>query len=245
MPRSATDSPSRTAVVWSLPVRMWAALAPDCTDQERTRAARFVFAEDRRAYLAAHGLVRRALEEYFPGHGLRTVQFSAGRYGKPYLPVGRPDVRFSLSHCSTRVCCVICPNFECGIDVEPLGRAWSPSLERAALTARERRLLSGQPGGRRSASFLRIWTAKEAVLKALGTGLSYPLEAVEIDIAGDGARIVSIGGEVARGWALRQWRLADSHVETVAVRTDGCPVSVRRASPPRACPDQFTPALLS
>lgn len=225
MPRSGPD----VASVWSWPTQTWAALAPACTDQERLRASTFIFAADEQAYLAAHGLLRRALDERFPGYGLRAAQFSAGRYGKPYLPAEWPDVRFSLSHCRTWVCCVVCPGLDCGIDVEPLDGACSPSLEQAALTSRERHLLYGQRGDRRAASFFRIWTAKEAVLKALGTGLSYPLEAVEIDLADDGVRIVSIGDVAAEGWHIRQWHLTGRHVETVAVRAAGRPVSIRRA----------------
>lgn len=227
MPPSGADAARRVVSIWSRPTRVWAALAPSCLDEENRRAARFVHAEDRQAYLAAHGLLRQALDEYAPGLGAEP--FAEGEYGKPYLAGDSPDVRFNLSHCRTRVCCAVSVGADCGIDVEPLNRQCSAALERATLTIRERRLLLGRHGALRAEQFLRVWTAKEAVIKALGTGLSFPLDALELQLTDDGVQLLEIEGRAPAGWQIRQWRLPDRHVETVAVRAGGR-VAVRRVN---------------
>ncbi|WP_265282389.1 4'-phosphopantetheinyl transferase family protein [Verminephrobacter aporrectodeae] len=136
---------NRHEVTWwsvsieALGVTGFAALAAVCDDDEMARAGRFVFERDRLAYLAAHGLLRRALSRVEPSHGPRAWRFSMGRYGRPELVEQfRCRPRFNLSHCETRVTCVVSAAIPCGVDVEPLRRRTDRAVMDACLAPSER-----------------------------------------------------------------------------------------------------------
>lgn len=202
-------------------------LAARCTFEEVQRAARFLLAEDRDSYLAAHGLLRLALAEDLAGRMPATARFRSGAWGKPYLPTsgGVPWVRFNLAHCRSRVCCVtvtgVAAAVEVGIDVEPVCRVPADALPRWVCTAREQAVLAAAADADRAELFARLWTAKEAVVKALGTGLALPLEQVEIELTEHGAALRGICDVPQPGWRLLQAHRVgpgtDRHIETVAV----------------------------
>ena len=86
--------------------------------------------------------------------------------GKPFLP-GLPGVHFSLSHCPGLAVCLVA-GVPCGVDAEAF-RTPPPRTLRRALSPAERRTVSESP--RPEEAFFRIWTAKEAFVKATGDGL--------------------------------------------------------------------------
>jgi len=86
-----------------------------------------------------------------------------------------------------------------GVDVEAVDEAAAPPL--GVLHADEMSWLSGQPPERHALAFARLWSAKEAYVKALGTGFSRPPEsfAVRLSTEGritvwDGPRAVAASG---------------------------------------------------
>lgn len=104
--------------------------------------------------------------------------------GKPYVPDGPA---FNLSHCrNLLVVAVAEPDFngQIGVDVEP--RVTNSDCLRLAdkcFTLSERQeLVMFQPGKSRRNAFTRGWTRKEAMVKAIGTGLAAPLESFEISL---------------------------------------------------------------
>jgi len=187
-------------------------LAARCTLEEVQRAARFLLAADRDCYLAGHGLLRLALAEDLAGRVPASARFRSGAWGKPYLPGchGSGWLRFNLAHCRSRVCCVTATGtaatVEVGIDVEPIDPA--RPLPREVCTLREQALLDAAAEPVRAELLARLWTAKEAVVKALGTGLALPLEAVEIELTEHGAALRGICDVPQPGWRLLQVRRA-------------------------------------
>ena len=89
-----------------------------------------------------------------------------------------------------------------GADIEPAA-ADPPADTRLILTPAERHWLAGQ---REPAAFYRLWTGKESVVKAIGTGLQLPLNAFEVLPVSDGVHRIC-GAE----WLLR-WTELDGHV---------------------------------
>jgi 4'-phosphopantetheinyl transferase len=71
------------------------------------------------------------------------------------------------------------------------------------------------------AGFFRCWTRKEAYIKALGGGLSIPLDGFEVTLAPDDSRLVHIGGDrtVAGEWALPSCVPAPGFVGAVAIHS--------------------------
>jgi 4'-phosphopantetheinyl transferase len=141
--------------------------------EELDRASRFHREQDRRCYIAAHALLRRALSRYC-NINAAGIAFAQLEFGKPILATvnDAPPVHFSLSHSGAHAAVAICRSAEVGVDIEEQRTNFDPhDLARACMNARERDLISAA-GDRSHACFLELWTAKEAVLKAAGFGLT-------------------------------------------------------------------------
>ncbi|KWE89937.1 hypothetical protein WL80_15410 [Burkholderia ubonensis] len=218
---------SRHEVTWwsasidALGANGFEALAASCDDDEMARAGRFAFERDRRAYLAAHGLLRRALSHAEPSCGPREWRFSTGRYGRPELDERfRRRPRFNLSHCETRVTCVVSGTIPCGVDVETLRRNPGRAVMDACLAPSERARIARLDVSGRDAEFVRLWTLKEAVAKGVGMGLHLPFceLAFELEAA---PRLRAAPAEAAGPWRLAQHVTHDRHVESLALRIGG------------------------
>lgn len=108
-------------------------------------------------------LAGKALARSAQRAGLELPALVKDERGAP-LPVA--DLHWSLSH-KPRGCAAVVGAGRMGIDIEEV-RERRPSLQDAAVTAEEWTIL----GGRSWAAFFRAWTAKEAVLKAIGIGIA-------------------------------------------------------------------------
>ncbi len=166
--------------LWLLPLAAEDACADAglLDDQERARAARFVFERDRRRFVAAHAGLRRLLGQR-TGQAPQALRFELGAYGKPRLR-GAARCAFNLSHSGDLALVALAGDGEIGVDLEcvkPLRDA--DALVRQCLSERERLQFHAMPESDRDLAFLRAWTRKEACLKALGTGLQIEPTAVE------------------------------------------------------------------
>lgn len=139
---------------------------------ERARAERFAFAPDREAFVAAHVLLRLVLSAH-ANVAASDWQFAANSSGKPEVagPNRALGVTFSLSHARTIVACAVTREGAVGVDVEAIAAddADGPLLDYAFGPAERTFLASCEPAVRRVA-FARLWTLKEAVMKAAGGG---------------------------------------------------------------------------
>ncbi len=137
--------------------------------QEKKRADRFTFAELRRNYLLAHGLLRLELAGYL-AIDPSAIVYCYGPYGKPFLASG--EMHFNMSHSNNRVLFGFSRDVEIGVDIEYMKPSLMlEDLPVSVLTTAEQELIRLQPDGRRKEVFYQIWTRKEAYYKAIGTGL--------------------------------------------------------------------------
>jgi len=122
--------------------------------------------------ILARGLLRVALGRdlgWEPG----SVAFRKDPQGKLHLQA-KPTtgLEFSLTHTGGAAACVTFRGGKCGIDLERVDRALPPeSTQNRFLTPGERAFLDSLPQGERPTAFLRLWTLKEAYMKAAGVGL--------------------------------------------------------------------------
>jgi 4'-phosphopantetheinyl transferase len=174
---------------------------------ERRRADRLLRQEDRWRFVQARAALRTILARYC-GAGPDAIVLREGRNGKPELE-RRPscrDICFNLSHSGELALLAFAVGTPVGVDVEavrPIPE--EQELAQRFLTASER-LALGAVRDRESA-FLRIWTLKEALLKATGEGLG-GLEQVEVDLSESGARIC----RPSSCWAARLLEPAPGYV---------------------------------
>jgi 4'-phosphopantetheinyl transferase len=155
--------------------------------EERLRRDRFVFHRDRRDFSAAHALLRTALSHYgdLPPAEWR---FQTNQYGKPRLVPAQAHeaaLVFNLSHTAGLVACAIARATRIGIDVENCDQmADALQLAPSYFTSSECELLA--PCGRDDAPirFTELWTLKESYIKAVGVGLSLPLNSFAFSFRG-------------------------------------------------------------
>lgn len=152
------------------------------SEDERCRAGRFSSFELARRYIAAHVGLRRLLADHL-GMSPAEVPVAVGSHGKPRIdPARMPLARvgFSLAHSQDIALVAIAEDVDVGVDVEWLGTPMNTdALVLEALTIRERAALPAHSSPGRSIALHRHWVRKEAVLKAVGLGLSVPPSLIE------------------------------------------------------------------
>ena len=173
------------------------------SNNEMDKAARFRHSADAVRHIAGRALVRRMLEA--AGHKKFTDEFLLNPYGKPYSPGS--GVHFSISHSGSMVWAAFCREATVGIDVENQ----LPLPDLADLTTqlhpREAQAIDHFSAEERTAAFYRCWTRKEAVLKALGKGLSLPLNTFQVRVdSSDANWLVLPPDEACRSAAGKNWR---------------------------------------
>ncbi|MFD3725469.1 4'-phosphopantetheinyl transferase family protein [Streptomyces sp. NPDC058671] len=208
---------------------------------ELRRAASFAHPADRVAYTTAHTALRHLLGGYLgrPPAALAFVREPCpgcgGPHGRPAVVQadGPPPLHFSLTHTRSLLAVAVAPRV-IGVDVERLPSAETVEACARALHPGERAELEAAPPGGRRAHFARLWTRKEAYLKALGTGLSrHP-------------RIDYLGSDLRRRparWAVLDLPAGPGHAAAIAVPGDRPEhVTVRRltAEPPYGDAGQAT-----
>lgn len=150
-------------------------------DDERARAARFVFDRDRSRFVAAHGWLRLLLAKYL-GEPPAALRFALGPWGKPRLMDPGVDVRFNLSHAGDHALIAVAVGIEVGVDLEQDRPEPLLDLARRFFAPGEVAALEALPYAEQPAAFTRGWTRKEAFIKALGEGLSFPLDQFEVSL---------------------------------------------------------------
>ena len=147
----------------------------------------------------AHRLLRECLRPYGVDYTEDTPVIK-GKMGKPSL-ASRPDIHYNLSHADGIAACVVSER-ECGIDCEKV-REFRPKVMKRAFSKHERSIVENAPEDRKNELFFRLWTLKEAYVKALGIGISFPLDTagfsfeggrIKTDIEGFSFRQYIIGG---------------------------------------------------
>ena len=216
-----TDPPAADEVhVWSIdldrlpvgPDALAAALTPD----ELDRAARYRFGRVRDQFVACRGLLRRVLGGYVRTDP-RSVPITYYQAGKPVLAGG--TVEFNLTH-TDGMALIAVGRRRLGVDIERVRvlpdadglveRFFSPA-ERAAYRA--------VAADRRPAAFLRGWTCKEAVIKAVGTGV-LALDGFDVELDPDRPPAVLALRHPAfteTRWAIDAWEPAPGYVAALAV----------------------------
>lgn len=194
-----------------------AALAHLLGDDERARADRFRFPRDRRRFVVRRARLRQLLGAWVD-RAPDALTFTENSHGKPILIDGPP---FSLSHSADMMMLAI-GDADIGCDLEWIDPAldWPPLAE-AFFTTTERVALTALPAEAARRAFFACWARKEAFVKALGLGLSYPLDAFHVSV-GPTAELVS-GGE---GWAIGAAPAIPGFATAIVARDDRTPLAI-------------------
>ncbi|MCX5366495.1 4'-phosphopantetheinyl transferase superfamily protein [Streptomyces sp. NBC_00124] len=223
--------------VWTVPLdapsATVAALSRMLSGREAERAGRCRFAADRRRFVVAHGALRRILSGYLDVLP-EELRLERGRHGKPRL-ADSPGLRFNLSHSGELALVAVTRHAEVGVDVDRLrpGLPVEPFAERFFPASDARFVAAAAGPTERAERFLRLWTRKEAVVKAAGArltqGLSLP---VCTDTNTDADVVRDPSGQIRGVWSVRDLPVPDGYLAALAVAGAAAPrISVRQAHP--------------
>jgi 4'-phosphopantetheinyl transferase len=200
--------------VWAIPLHvsdeMLEHLAGTLALVEKKRADAFHFDRDRNRFIVGRGMLRTILGRYLhaqPG----VIWFEYGAHGKPLLAgrFARSGLQFNLAHCEDLALLAVARGRVVGIDLERV-RAMESAHEMAACfcSPRESAEFQSLSPDQKDEAFFRLWTRKEAWLKASGKGIGQSLEEVEVSFrAGETEHFLHLpkeAGTIATGWHLQE-----------------------------------------
>lgn len=150
------------------------------TDEEHARSAKFRSANDSVRWAHFRSALRNILSASL-GIPPRKVPIAISPYGKPLLAAPYGHLHFNLSHSESLALVAVSTDGPVGIDLEPLTRAADLlDYQRSFCHPLEITRLQSVPRKHLAELLLEIWTYKEALLKAIGTGLFHPPETLRI-----------------------------------------------------------------
>jgi len=171
------------------------------------RAARFRLPVDARRFLARRAATRRVLAARL-GLAPQDIVIAYGALGKPFL-LGAA-LQFSTSHAGPLLLVALAEGVPVGCDIERVCPTRDlPTIAATCFTAGEAARVAALTGPDRDIAFYDCWTCKEAYLKAIGTGLSLPMNSFEFAVAsGDGSGRLDMGGA---DWSSMTWAPAPGY----------------------------------
>jgi 4'-phosphopantetheinyl transferase len=179
------------------------------TGDEKQRADRFLFAADRRRFTVTRALLRTILGRYLHAPP-ESLAFECNEFGKPSLARSQNPggVNFNVAHSGDRSLLAFGLATHLGVDVEHTRVERNVTdLARIVFSPSQYGAFLALPEVARKRAFFEEWTRKEAVVKALGGGLSIPLDSIRVERAR------------APEWFVRNVEVDDHYAAAVAVRT--------------------------
>jgi 4'-phosphopantetheinyl transferase len=183
------------------------------TESERQRAAKFINPVHRDRWIVARGFLREILSKYLDLNPEQIV-FTYGQQGKPAIE-GNP-IQFNLSHSRDRAVYGVSTKQPIGIDLEYIHPIGAAGLVDRFFSSAEQAIFHALPESKQQAAFFHAWTQKEAYLKACGTGLSTPLDQIEVSIDPDTpAQIIS--APIAGIWQIDKLEISTEYAAAIVI----------------------------
>jgi phosphopantetheine--protein transferase-like protein len=180
------------------------------TDREELKHVRLP--QKTRSFILSRLMLRHLLREQLPHHS--GIGFDREKSGRLVL-TGTTHWHISLSHCAGRVA-VMLAEAPCGIDIEGIREIDWRRISTRYFSHDEQAWLQSQPATEAGHAFLRLWTLKEAGVKALGKGLANHLARLAFDVSGNEPHVVA--SSPWHGMSLHQV-MAGEHLLAAAIMT--------------------------
>jgi 4'-phosphopantetheinyl transferase len=167
-----------------LPSRDVRRLEEKLSVDERIKAERFRFDWDKNRYIVSFGILKQILSLYI-GVDPASVRISYGTRGKPRLKdaYGEDNIHFNLSHSEGLAIYIFARDHEVGVDIERIRDI--PEMDNIVddfFSPREKISFKALSRSKKRKAFFRLWTRKEAYIKAIGEGMYLPLDSFDISL---------------------------------------------------------------
>jgi len=168
--------------------------------KEQNQAKRYYNKLLTERYIISHGILRYILS-YYVHQPASKLEFTSNIYGKPFLKDNQ--IQFNMSHSGNIACYVVTFNNQIGVDIEFQDNTIDIiEISELIFTPQEIELLKSLNYKAKYKSFYTFWTKKEALVKALGKGLSYPINKIETMglLSGKGILFPNENSELQQKW---------------------------------------------
>jgi 4'-phosphopantetheinyl transferase len=211
--------------VWPISLAVSDEVHAECcallTEEELARARQFLHTEHQKRFVAGRGRLRQILSRYLASSPAE-VCFWYTSYGKPFLADEAEHLlRFNLSHSADQALLAVTREWSIGVDLERIRPDFATDeIAQRFFSQQECTELRQLPADQRAEAFFRCWTRKEAFIKAIGEGLSYPLDGFAVSLApGEAAQLrwVRREPEAPKRWHLRELPAPPGFLAALAV----------------------------
>ena len=191
----------------SLPEAVLTKIGRWLSGDERERAARFRHDKHRNNFIVGRAMMRGVLGRYVDAEPDQ-MEFKYLAHGKPQLAGehATSHIEFNLSHSGDVALCAVTLGETVGVDVERVRDLRDmQGLANRFFSAHEARELDQEPSDRQLESFFRCWTRKEAYVKAIGQGITCPLDSFAVTLTADAPpQLLHIDEDetVAANWSM-------------------------------------------
>ena len=154
------------------------------TIEEQAKAQSFFFRKDQNRYVITRAILKKLLAMYLNVISPRCICFKQTNYGKPYLvdSINNENIKFNISHSNDCVVFAFTKNIDVGVDIEYIDKNLViEEIIEYCCTELEKNQLNELPYNHRYYYFYKLWVLKEAIVKALGLGLSFDLKQIRTD----------------------------------------------------------------
>ena len=199
------------------------------SDDEHDAAKKFHFERDRTRYVMSHGILRKILSQYL-SMPPDEIRFTRDEFGKPLLETNPGEIKFNLSHSESMALFSFTQSSSIGVDIEHIHPIKDIHLiAKSFLSSEEMEAFLEIPKEMQQGSFFRVWTRKEALSKAIGTGISMPLEQLEVGVNPEESPVLKISNRELlepANWQLVDLNPAHNYVGAVAVENSEISLSL-------------------
>ena len=216
--------------VWRAPLDLGASrvqsLRQTLSADEQARAERFRFRIDRDRFIVARGTLRAILGRYLM-LGPSQLRFCYSPQGKPAVAreFGDETLRFNVSHSHGLALYALTRHRAIGVDLErKRPELAEKQIAERFFSSQEIATLHTLSSSAWEEAFFACWTRKEAYIKALGKGLSLPLDQFEVSLRpGEPAEMLNVAWdpEECSRWSLQELFLGPSYAAALCVEGHG------------------------
>lgn len=195
------------------------------SSDEIQRADRFHFEKDRRSFTVARAALREILSRY-ASLAAQDLCFVYGAKGKPELggAAEQFEIRFNLSHSAEFALLAVTRQLRIGVDIERVNAdSATQEIAERFFSPLEVQTLLAVPSHQRVEAFFSCWTRKEAYIKALGEGLSCPLDSFVVAFApGVPAALLDVKNDASKVcWSMYNIEVSEGYKAALVVEGQG------------------------
>ena len=186
---------------------------------EQIQTERFHFGIDANRYSLTRALLKLILAKILNKAPLE-ILFNKNEFGKPYLK-DRHKLFFNVSHSGNLGLIAITDLNEIGVDVEQFRTQMTTTdIAQRFFSKKEVEIFNTLSGKDRQIGFFNCWSRKEAFIKAVGKGLSLPLNSFDVTLMpGEKSKLLEIRYENldAGTWTLSELPVDDNYAAAFAI----------------------------